>query len=248
MSDFVPLLIERTEGFYRVSQGADPLLRVPQAVFERFDANCVFPPLWSAEGGIHPVRRLYWNPETHEFLMFGLDENTVVRSGDVFGPCGYRSFLQGFWLPTPPVVLLRPFWKPDTPYDPFDGDARHRSFRVQQRFLSLLDRLLPPDGYSAILNATEPYLEVLGLDPTQAPGNPDEIFDVSLTPAVSLTDPEAAAALEHLAVHQAGDCFPILRQGTLVGVHALGLRERLAVEGELLRRGLACREGPGHAH
>jgi hypothetical protein len=247
MEDSQPVVIAKFGAHYHVAQGSDVLLRVPAEVFERFDTNCVFPPLWGAPQGIHPVRRLYWNPESREFLMFGLDEQTV-RFGETFGPSGYRSFVQGFWTPSPPLTFLRPYWNPTDPYEPFDAAARRCSFHAQRSFLDLLARLRPPEGYGAILNTVAPYLDELGLNPEGQPGDPDEILELSLTPPAPLADSLTAAVLETLGIEQAGECFPVLRGEALVGVHALGLRELHVAERIITDAGLDCREGPALPH
>lgn len=241
-----PVVIDRSGGHYQVVRGGEVLLRVPARLFERFEANSVFPPLWECPE-VHPVRRFYWNPDTLEFLMFGLDEEGV-RSGDTFGPSGYRSFLQGFWAPTPPLLFLRPFWRPETPYDPFDAGARRLSYEVQLRFLRLVEQLRPPAGWGAVLNAVSPYLDALGLGAEGRPGDPDDILELSLMPPAPTKDPAVSALLERLAVEQAGDCCPVLRDGALAGVHALGRRELNAAEAAVAAAGLDCREGPPFRH
>lgn len=246
MTEPLPVLIARVGSHYQLTQAGEVLLRVPLRVFERFDASCVFPPLW-VNADVHPVRRLYWNPDTLEFLMFGLDEQTV-RFGETFGPSGYRSYLQGFWSPTPPAVFLRPYWRPEDPYDPFDDPARLVSLQVQRRFLAILDRLRPPEGWTAVLNAVSPYLDALGLNAEGRSGDPGDILELSLMPPAPLHDGRAAALFETLATAQAGHCSPVLRNGSLCSVHALGLSELHAAEAAVAAAGFYCREGPAFRH
>ncbi|GAB4264478.1 MAG: hypothetical protein Kow0092_16150 [Deferrisomatales bacterium] len=247
MERFETIVIEREGGHYTVKQAETVLLTVPAPVFERYEATSVFPPAWRSLQPSHPVRRLYWNPDTTEFLMAGLDAHTA-RTAEAYGTTGYRSFLQGFWLPHPPVLLLRPFWNPESPYDDFDTAARRRSFEVQQRFTGILFRLRPPAGWSAVLNATAPYLEALGVTPQGGPADPEAVAEVSLTPPGSLATPEVAEALRALAVEHAGEVCPVLREGVLAGVHALSRPAMHAAQALLDRFGLLHQEGPYRPH
>lgn len=249
MAPFETVLIEKAGDSYRLSQGAELLLRVPAAVFERYEAETVFPPQWRVrEEGAHPVRRLFWNSESNEFLMAGLEAHPA-RTTEALGTAPYRSFLQGFWIPSPAVLLLRPFWHPSDPYDAFDAEARETSFRTQERFLEVLGKMRPPPGWTAILNATDAYLDTLGVTP-EAPPPPETnaVREVSLTPPAPLRDEAGRTALRRLAVEHAGSLFPVLREGALVGVHSLDLRDALAAEALFDALGLLYQQGPYRPH
>jgi hypothetical protein len=247
VSGFETVVIEPRGGHYVVAQGNEVLLAVPAAVFERYEAGAVFPPSWDGREESHPVRRLFWNPETAEFLMAGLGAHPV-RTVEGAGSTPYRSFLQGFWVPSPPVLLMRPYWNPPDPYDPFDAEARRRSFHAQRRLLGILTGLLPPAGWSAILNATDPFLEAVGLDPAAAEADPEGIREVSLTPPGFLESGRVAEALEILATEHVGSLFPILREGVLAGVHALCLPALHAAQALFDRLGILHQEGPYRPH
>lgn len=247
MSDFATVVIRAEGAYYVLTQSDDVLLRVPASVFERYDTDSVFPPGWKSSEDVHPVRRLYWNPRSLEFLMFGLDEQPM-RFGDAFGPSGFRSFVQGFWLPAPPLLLVRPFWSPESPDQPFDTVARRQSYELQRAFLGVLGRLRPPDGWGAVLNAVDPYLDALGVNADGRAGDPDDLLELFLTPPAPLELPSVARALEVLVTQQAGGCVPVLRRGALQGVQAFGLRELQAAEAVLIERGIEYRQGPAFAH
>ncbi len=247
MPDFETVVIEARSGRYEVAQGEHLLLAVPAAVFERYEAEAVFPPAWAARQESHPVRRLFWNPQTAEFLMAGLEAHPA-RTVEGWGSTPYRSYLQGLWLPTPPVLLLRPFWNPSDPYEPFDAAARRRSFDAQSRLLRTLTGLRPPAGWSAILNATDPYLDALGVNAPGTPPDPEAIREVSLTPPGALTSAPIAQALEILATEHAGAVFPVLREGVLAGAHALILPALHAAQALLDRLGIPSQEGPYRPH
>jgi len=245
--DFETVVIEARSGRYEVVQGGTTLLAVPGAVFERYEPTAVFPPAWEARREGHAVRRLFWNPQTAEFLMAGLEEHPA-RVVEGWGSTPYRSYLQSLWVPTPPVLLLRPFWNPADPYEPFDAAAKNRSFTAQSSLLRILAGLRPPDGWSAILNATDPYLDALGVSASGAPPDPDAIREVSLTPPGSLASNAVAQALEALTTEQVGAAFPLLREGTLAGVHALCLPALHAAQALLDRLGIPHQEGPFRPH
>lgn len=244
---FEPVVIEPRGGHYRLAQGEELLLSMPRALFEAYEADSVFPPAWQSLDPAHPVRRLFWNPQTAEFLMAGL-ETHPVRTVEAFGTTPYRSYLQALWLPAPPLLLLRPHWNPPDPADPFDAPARRKSFEVQRRFLDLVGRLRPPPGWGAVLNATDPYLEALGVVPEGPGGSPEALWEVSLTPPAPLDRGDGAAALEELATACAGRLFPALRGGALAAVHALALRDQHESEALLTRHGLAHQRGPFRPH
>ncbi|MFU8856473.1 MAG: hypothetical protein ACNA8S_05635 [Deferrisomatales bacterium] len=247
MTHFETVVIEPRRGHYVLAQGTQTLLSVPASVFERYEASSVFPPSWAPKQPSHPVRQLFWNPDTLEFLMAGLEQHPA-RTAEGWGSAPFRSYLQGYWVPAPPVLLLRPFWNPADPEDPFDTAARRHSLEVQQRFLRLIGGLRPPAGWSAILNATAPYLEVLGVNRPGLPAEPGEILEASLTPPGNLSSAAAAQALERLATEQAGRVFPVLREGALTGVHALCLPDLLAAQAVLDQHGLLHQEGPFRPH
>lgn len=244
---FETVVIEQRKGRYEVVQGEEVLLAVPAPVFESYEAASVFPPAWEPREVSHPVRRLFWNPDTAEFFMAGLEAHPA-RTVEGWGSTPYRSYLQGFWIPAPPVLLLRPFWNPSDPYDPFDAAARRRSFVVQTRLLRILGGLRPPEGWSAILNATDAYLEALGVEGGRALPEPDAMRELSVTPPVSLTCERAARALELLGTEHAGALFPVLREEALAGVHALTLSAFHTAQALLDRFDLPHQEGPFRPH
>jgi len=244
---FETVVIEARAGRYEVTQAGEVLLAVPAPVFDRYEASDVFPPGWRARSAGHPVRRLFWNPESTEFLMAGLEAHPA-RTVEGGGSTPYRSYLQGFWVPEPPVLLLRPYWNPADPYDAFDTPARLRSLRAQKRFLETLTGLRPPQGWTAILNATDPYLEALGVNATGEPADPDAVRELSLTPPAGLDSPTVAQALEILATEHVGSVFPVLREGVLAGAHALSLPAAHAAQALLDRLGIPHQEGPFRPH
>ncbi len=245
---FETVVIELRGGHYRVVRGDEVLLAVPRDVFEAYDADAVFPPAWQPrDTGGHPVRRLYWNPGTREFLMAGLQAHPA-RVAEGWGSTPYRSFLQAFWLPRPPVLFVRPFWQPGDPTAPFDEAARQTSFHVQERFVDLLGRLRPPPGWTAVLNATTPYLEAVGVSLDARPVGPDAVHELSLAPVPGPRDPHARAALEAVATGHPGRLFPVVRAGRLVAVHALDLPARHQGEAVLREHGLGYQEGPYLPH
>ncbi len=247
MGEFQTVTIEARAGHYELSQGGEVLFRIPKAVFERYDAGAVFPPSWVPATREHPVRRLYWNPRSLELLMAGLEAHPA-RTTELHGTASFRSFLQGFWIPRPPVLLLRPFWNPGDPHEPFDRRARERSFQVQLRLVGTLERLRPPARWVIILNATEPYLEALGVSPDGLPPEPGAVRELSLTPPAPLDDETAQEALRTFAVEHPGTLFPVIRPGHLVGVHALSLPAEHTAEAVLRKLGLLYQEGPFRPH
>jgi len=247
MGRYEPVTIEAKGDRYELSRAGEVVVRVPSSVFERYEPDAVFPPAWPARNPEHPVRRLYWNPDTRELLMAGLEAHPA-RTAELHGGTPFRSFLQGFWVPRPPVLLLRPYWNPSDPYSPFDRAARVRSLRLQTEFVELLAGLRPPAGWSAVLNVTQEYLDGLGLDPHGIPAEPGEIREVSLAPPAALDRPAARKALEDIAVGHVGDLFPVLRSGALVGVHALGLPAVHAAEAVFQDQGLHYQVGPFRPH
>lgn len=247
MSAFETVVIEARSGRYEVTQAGEVLLAVPAEVFDRYEADDVFPPGWRDRAAAHPVRRLFWNPQTAELIMAGLDAHPA-RAVESRGSTPYRSYLQGLWLPEPPVLLLRPYWNPADPYDAFDMPARLRSFRAQWRFLEILSGLRPPPGWTAIFNATAPYLEALGVDLEGGPHDPEAIREISLTPPASLDSPTVAQTLEILATEHVGSASPVLRKGVLAGVHTLTLPAMHSVQALLERLGIPHQEGPFRPH
>jgi hypothetical protein len=247
LSPFETVIIETRAGHYELTQAGEVLLAVPEAVFDQYEADDVFPMGWRPRSPGHPVRRLFWNPENAEFLMAGLEAHPA-RTVEGAGATPYRSYLQGFWLPEPPVLLFRPYWNPADPYDAFDTPARLRSFRAQWRLLQTLTGLRPPSGWTAIINATDPYLEALGVNTSGTPVDPDAVRELSLTPAAPLASPAVAQALEVLATEHVGAAFPVLREGVLAGVHALILPALHAVQALLDRVGIPHQEGPFRPH
>ncbi len=232
-----PVLIEQSGGSYRVSRGGELLLVVPRALFDTYAQDSVFPPSWpDTTGGAHPVRRLYWNPETRQFLMAGLERHPA-RVVEGHGLTAYRSFLQGFWLPEPPVLLLRPFWNPPDPYAAFDRQARSTSLDLQLRFHQLLAQMRPPPGWTTILNATDSYLEALGITSTDGSSDPEAIHELSLMPPQALGRPPAVRLLDALSQEHVRTVFPLLRDGALSGLHTLGLDARHGAEALLQASG-----------
>lgn len=243
MAEPPPVVIEREGAHYRVVRDGELLFRVPGGVFESYQADAVFPPLWTPAAGPEPLRRLLWQPRSKELLMGG-PESQPAGLAEVFGNSAFRAYLHGLWIPTPPTVYLRPFWHPGDPYEPFDLRARRASYEVQRGFLSLLASLRPPAGWCAVLNAVEPVLESL-----MGAAEEDPLRELSLTPPGQLADPRVRGALETLALEQVGGCAPVLRDGTLlVGVWAPSLRDQQAAEAALAEAGLLCQEGPYRPH
>jgi len=247
VGDFRTVVIERDGGRLRLSQEGAVLLRLPASLLDRFAADSVYPPAWQALLPCHPVRRLFWNPTTDEFLMAGLEENPA-RVVEELGGSHYRAYLQGFWLPEPPLLLLRPYWNPEDPYDPFDDEARRESFRVQWRFREILGGLRPPQGWAAVFNAVDAYLDALGVAPEGPDGEPEELRELSVTPPAVLEDPTAKRALEALATREVGRVFPVVRDGALVGAQALDLDGLHRGEAVLAEAGLLFQQGPFRPH
>ena len=246
MGEFETVTIEARGGHYEVHQGGRLLFRVPRDVFDRYEPDAVFPPLWKAREEEHPVRRLYWNPRSRELLMAGLEAHPA-RTAELYGSSPFRSFLQALWIPRPPVLLVRPFWNPATPREPFGPEARKENFRIQREFLEILARLRAPRAWTAVLNATQPYLEALGADPGPHP-EPGTVREISLTPPASLEDPAPREALRRFAVDHAGLLFPVVRPGLLVGIHALSLPACHVAEAVLQELDLLYQEGPFRPH
>ncbi|HSH69805.1 MAG TPA: hypothetical protein VK997_07795 [Deferrisomatales bacterium] len=237
------MLIEQSGGSYRLSRDGELLLVVPQALFDTYAQDSVFPPSWpDATGGAHPVRRLYWNPENRQFLMAGLERHPA-RVVEGHGLTAYRSFLQGFWLPEPPVLLLRPFWNPPDPYAAFDQQARARSLGLQLQFHRLLAQMRPPHGWATILNATDAYLEALGITSADGSSDPEAIHELSLIPPLALGRPPAVRLLDALSQEHLKTVFPLLRDGALCGLHTLGLDARHGAEALLETSGSLYQPG-----
>ena len=232
---------------YRMLQSDRLLLSIPGGVFEGYEPDTVFPPRWRARHASHPVRRLFWNPDTLEFLMTGLDAQPA-RFVESFGSASYRSFLQAVWIPAPPVVLSRPFWHPSDPYEPFDGPARTLSLRTQLGFRATLSGLRPPGEWVWVLNATDAYLDALGAGIEGLPPEAEAVREVALTPPLDLGDPRAAAALEELATQHVGALFPVLRGDRFAGAQALSLSHIHTAAALLEKRGIQCQEGAFWPH
>jgi hypothetical protein len=244
---FQTVVIEREGGHFRLGQEGETLLLVPAAVFERFSADAVFPPAWAAFAPTHPVRRVFWNPDTREYLMAGLEDHPA-RTAEAFGASPYRAYLQGFWVPAPPLLLLRPYWNPEDPYAPFDDDARRESFRVQWTFREILGRLQPTPGWTTVFNAVDAYLDTLGVT-LEGPGSdPEDVRELSLTPPAPVTDPAGRGALERLVTSEVGRVFPVVRGEALVGVQTLELEGLHRAEAILDAAGLLSQHGPFRPH
>ena len=244
---FETVVIEARAGRYELRQGDRTLLAVPRPVFEGYEADSVFPPAWRALREAHPVRRLFWNPADAEFLMAGLDTHPA-RAVEGSGSSPYRAYLQGIWLPHPPVLLLSPFWNPEDPYDSFDEAARRRSFDTQMAFVGILSGLRPPSRWTGVLNTTDLYREALGVSPEATSGSPPEVREGALTPPRPLEDAGARQALEAIALRHVGEIFPVLRAGCLAGFHALSLAAVQAAQALLAEFGLDSQEGPYRPH
>jgi hypothetical protein len=244
---FETVVIEQRKGRYEVVQGEQVLLTVPAPVFQAYEVEAVFPPAWEPREPSHGVRRLFWNPDTAEFFMAGLEAHPA-RTAEAWGSTPYRSYLQGFWIPAPPVLLLRPYWNPADPYDPFDAPARRRSLAVQSRFREILRGLRPPSGWAAILNATDPYLDALGVSAPGASPDPEEIRELSLTPPAALSLEAAAGVFDVVATEHAGKLFPVIREDALAAVHSLTLAGLHTAQALLDRAGLPHQEGPFRPH
>jgi hypothetical protein len=243
-----PILIEPRGDSYRVSRGDELLLVVPRELFDTYAQDSVFPPSWpDSTGDAHPVRRLYWNPATRQFLMAGLERHSA-RVVEGHGHTAYRSFLQGFWVPQPPLLLLRPFWNPPDPYAAFDRQARAESLHLQLRFHQLLAQMRPPRGWTAALNATDAYLEALGITAEDGSRDPEAIHELSLMPAQALGHPPTMHLLDALAQEHVKAVFPLLRHGSLVGLHTLGLGARHGAEALLQTSGTDYHPGPPRPH
>jgi len=243
-----PVLIELQGDSYRVSRDHELLLRIPRTLFDVYTQDSVFPPTWpDATGTAHPVRRLYWNLETRQFLMTGLEQHPA-RVVESHGLTPYRSFLQGFWLPSPPVLLLRPFWNPPDPYLPFDQRARAHSLATQLRFHRLLEGMRPPRDWTAILNATDDYLDALGLTSLTGSRSPEAIQELSLIFPQRLDRPPAARLLDALSQEHLKRLFPVLCHGAVVGLHALGLDARYTAEALLQAAAIPYHPGLARPH
>ena len=247
MGGFRTIVIEPDGGHFRLSQEGETLLRVPAALLDRFSADAAFPPAWVSQSPTHPVRRLFWNPKTREYLMAGLEDHPA-RTAEALGSSPYRSYLQGFWLPEPPVLLLRPFWNPEDPYAPFDEEARRESFRVQWKFWEILGGLRPPRDWSALFNAVDPYLDALGVNPQGPDAEAEELRELSLTPPAPLSEPAARAAVERMATQEVGRVFPLVRGETLAGAQALDLDGLHRAEAVLSDAGLLFQQGLFRPH
>ncbi|MBI5442991.1 MAG: hypothetical protein HY900_17475 [Deltaproteobacteria bacterium] len=246
MGRFPTVVIDPAGAGFRVAQGGRDLLRVPAAVLEAYEADCVFPPEWGARGGASGERRLFWHPETLEYLMAAVEAHPV-RVVEALGSEPYRSYLQGFWLPRFRALVLRIYWNPADPLDPFGEEARRESLRVQLRFLELLRGLRPPARWTAVLNATEAYLDAVGLNGADGL-DPETIRELSLTPPVRLATAEGARALELVGTRLASTCFPVLDEETLRGAYALSLQDLHTAEACLADLGLLTKEGAYEPH
>lgn len=244
---FETVVIEARRGRYELRQGQQILLAVPRQVFENYRADCVFPPAWPPLGDGHPIRRLFWNPTDAEFLMTGLDIHPA-RAVEGAGGARYRAYVQGIWLPQPPLLLLRPFWNPHDPYEPFDEAARRRSFAAQMALVQVLAGLRPPSAWAQVLNATDLYLEALGVSPEASEQGPPQVREGALTPAAPLGNPTTQAALEELALQHVGEIFPLLRSESLAGFHTLTLGAVQTAQALLARHGFDTQEGPYRPH
>lgn len=242
MTGFRTVVIERAGGHFQVTQDGRPLFLVPSGILERFSADSAFPPAWEAVEPGHPLRRLFWNPDTAELLMAGLEEHPA-RFAEAHGASPYRSYLQAIWLPEPPVLLLRPYWNPSDPYDPFDDDARRASFRAQWRFREILEGLRPPPAWTVVFNAVDAYLDALGVRVEGPEQGAEPVRELSLTPPLALSDPAVRSALEALATREVGRAFPVVRGDALVGAHALELGDLHRAEALLAEAGIAYQVG-----
>ncbi len=241
------VVIEREGGHYRIRRGDRTLLAVPVPLFERYEAQEVFPPRWRSLREIHPLRRLFWSPETREFLMVGLEEHPA-RTVEGHGSNPYRSYLEGFWVPSPPLILLRPFWNPASLDAPFDEAARQLSLRAQRTMIETLSSLRPPEDWGAVLNATAPYLEALGVSPHPASPEPEALREVYLTPPGNLDDPSVSRVFEQIAIEHVGSLFPVLRNRSLEGFHALCLPALHTAEGLLDEARISHQQSPFRPH
>jgi hypothetical protein len=243
-----PIVIESHGNAFRVTRDEELLLRIPRVLFDTYAQDTVFPPSWTDTTGVaHPVRRLYWNPRSRQFLMVGLERHPA-RVVESHGTTAYRSFLQGFWMPRPPVLLLRPFWNPADPAASFDVRARAESLDVQLSFYRLLAQMRPPRGWSTILNATDSYLEALGLTSIDGSSEIEAIQELSLAPSPTLGSPQAIRLLNAFSQRHLKSVFPVLRGDALSSLHTLGLDARHGAEALLLELGTGYQLGPWQPH
>lgn len=243
-----PVVIESHGGSFLVTRDGELLLRIPRSLFDNYAQDTVFPPTWMDTTGVaHPVRRLYWNPVSRQFLMAGLERHPA-RVVEGHGTTAYRSFLQGFWLPAPPVLLLRPFWNPADPFAGFDDRARMESLQVQLSFYRMLSQMRPPAAWTTILNATDSYLDALGITSLDGDNHPEAIQELSLVPPLALDQTPATQLLERLSHRHLRSAFPVLREGFLHSLHTLGLHSRLATEALLSDFGAEYQIGPWLPH
>jgi hypothetical protein len=249
MSNFQTVVIEPIAGRYRVAQGGRTLFLIPRAVMEQFEPEAVFPPEWpSRESERLEVRRLFWEPNTLEFLMADFEAHPA-RLVEELGSAPYRAYLQSLWLPPSGALLTRIHWNPADPYDPFDEQARRASLRVQLQFVQRMAALRPPEHWTVVLNVVEAYLEAVGLQ--GGPSSPaGELLELSLTPPLPWGNREGEGwrALEAAGVALAGDCFPVVRAARFCAVHALSLRDLQAAEALLNRQGVLTKEGSFDPH
>lgn len=247
MGRFETVRILPRGGHYDLHQGDRLVFSIPTGLFEGYEANAVFPPHWRPLTPSHPVRRLFWNPASHELLMAGFEPNPA-RAVEAFGSTPFRSYLQALWIPEPPVLLTRPFWNPPDPHDSFDRSARTLSYRTQMDLRAALSRLRPPEGWTTVINAIDAYAEELGMGAEGTPAEPDGIRELSLTPPLDLTDEITGQALELLAIDHVGKAFPVLRGRFLAALHALSLSDLHSAAAALSRFGITSQEGAFRPH
>lgn len=223
MGRFEPVLIEREGGHYSLRQGDRTLLKVPNDIFESYNADAVFPPMWSQKGGDQgeqEPRYILWHPSSGEFLMGPIRPRPPLLA-EVYGSHPFRAYLQVFWMPLNCRLILRTYWNPENPSESFGPTAKKDNFRVQAAFTSIFARLLPPPAMTTTLNAIDRYQRIAGLDGVGEEADPAKIARLYVAPAASLEIPNVAEALRAMAVDFTGRLFPVLGANSLRWVEAL---------------------------
>jgi len=246
MARFEPVVIERRGAHYTLLQGSRRLFEMPAALFETFDADCVFPPGWPAKGeGVERrARQILWQPERSELLMNVAGIEQPPRIAELYGRDPFRAYLAALWQPAPPRLLLHPYWNPTLPTDSFGAEEREASYRAQRALFDLLAGLRPPRGWLAVFNATEKFQAAAEAARAAAQPGARLVAD----PAGKLGLAAVEETLREVAVERVGTARPALGAQGLLWIDTANLAAKEEVSALLTRRGVAFRIEPYRAH
>lgn len=250
MGRFEPVVIEREGGHYLLRQGAERLLRVPLDVFEGYEGDAVFPPSWTARGGnrsLPETRYMLWHPPSGEFLMSPIRPRPPLLA-EVYGSHPFRSYLQAFWFPECSRLILRTYWNPASPAEPFDTAARKINYEVQSAFARLALRLMPPPHATITLNAVDRYQRIIGLDGSGAQADPTLVTRLHLSPLAKLTEGRVENALFSLSVEMAGRAYPTIDGERFRWVETLTESDMREVRGVLDANGVQYSDSEFRSH